>query len=70
VEITGGEIIRVDPLNLATNFANILSIPVIATHVKALMRLHAGLCFRNEGNATSYLEKEIGNVTAGTEVTF
>lgn len=47
-EITGGSVERVDPLQLTQNFANILSMPVIATNVHAKVKLHKGLEFRNE----------------------
>ena len=42
-EITGGQVERVNPLNLTKDFANILSLPVIATKVEAKVKLHKGL---------------------------
>jgi len=42
-ELTGGNVERVDPVSLTTNFANILSKPIIATNVKANVLLHKGL---------------------------
>ena len=42
-ELTGGNIERVEPVNLTKNFANMLSKPVIATNVVAKIKLHKGL---------------------------
>lgn len=50
-ELTGGNVERVDPVSLTTNFANILSEPVIASNVVAKIKLHKGLQFRNENDA-------------------
>lgn len=47
-ELTGGNVERVDPEHLTENFANILSLPVIATNVVTKVRMHKGLEFRNE----------------------
>lgn len=72
-EFTGGDIERVDPLNLSNEFANILSTPIIATQVSAKVKIHKGLMFRSESeefeNGTS-LVKEIGNVTSNSKFTF
>lgn len=74
-EITGGEVTRVSPENLTKNFANILSQPIIASNVQLKVKLHKGLCFRNEEDIAlsedkSLMVRDIGNVTAETEVTF
>lgn len=74
-EMTGGAVERVDPLQLTANFANILSLPVIATNVVTKVKLHKGLEFRNEdlinlSEDKSLLVKELGNVTEETEITF
>lgn len=74
-EVTGGNVERVNPLELTQNFANILSLPVIATNVILKVKLHKGLEFRNENTASlsedkSLLVKELGNVTQETEITF
>lgn len=74
-EITGGAVERVDPLMLTQNFSNILSLPVIATNVTAKVKLHKGLEFRNENQASlsedkSLMVRELGNVTEETEITF
>ena len=47
-ELTGGNVERVDTEHLTENFANILSLPVIATNVVTKVRMHKGLEFRNE----------------------
>ena len=72
-EFTGGDVLRVNPLEITNEFANILSKPVIATHVSAVVKLHRGLMFRNEGEGLvdpSTLKKELGNVNEDTEFTF
>ncbi len=72
---TGGAVERVNPIQLTQNFANILSLPVIATNVVLKVKLHKGLEFRNEdpknlSEDKSLLVKELGNVTEETEVTY
>ena len=47
-EMTGGQIERVDPENLCSNFEEFLSKPVLATNVVLKVKLHKGLEFRNE----------------------
>lgn len=47
-ELTGGNVERVDPVSLTTNFASILSEPIIASNVVTKVKLHKGLQFRNE----------------------
>jgi len=42
-EISGGSVERVNPTTLTKNFANMLSIPVIATNVEAKVKIHKGL---------------------------
>jgi hypothetical protein len=42
-EMTGGNVERVDPVQLTNNFANILSQPIIASNVVAKVKLHKGL---------------------------
>lgn len=66
---------RVDPNDLVKNFSNILSLPVIATNVELKVKLHKGLEFRNESNASlnadrTILVKQLGNVNEETTVTF
>lgn len=74
-ELTGGEVTRVDPVELTKNFANILSLPIIASNVVAKVKLHKGLQFRNEDPQSlsedmSLMVRDIGNVTEETEITF
>ena len=74
-EMTGGNVERVDPVSLTTNFANILSQPIIASNVMTKVKLHKGLQFRNEVEARlsqdkTLLVREIGNVTETCEITF
>lgn len=42
-EITGGNVERVDPVQLTKNFASILSQPIIASNVQCKVKLHKGL---------------------------
>mmetsp|Transcript_24445 Transcript_24445/g.24031 ORF Transcript_24445/g.24031 Transcript_24445/m.24031 type:complete len:292 (+) Transcript_24445:1053-1928(+) len=74
-DVTGGQVDRVNPLELTQNFANILSLPVIATKVVLKVKLHKGLEFRKEDPLSlsedkTILVKELGNVTDETEITF
>lgn len=74
-DLTGGEVQRVDPVELTKNFANILSMPIIASKVVAKIKLHKGLQFRNEDPASlsedmTLMVRDIGNVTEETEITF
>ena len=72
-EITGGEVTRVNMNNIATEFANILETPVIATQVSALIKIHKGLIFRYQDDYlldSSTLKRDLGNVTDGSEFTF
>lgn len=73
-DLTGGDIMKVDPLNLSSDFAAILSENVIATNVELRVKLHKGLTFRNEDSVHvtqdgSLLTRPIGNATDGQEVT-
>ena len=47
-ELTGGNVNRVNPVTLNSNFSNIFATPVIATNVVTKVKLHKGLRFRNE----------------------
>lgn len=74
-ELTGGQVERVSPTSLMQDFANMLSIPVIATNVDAKVKLHMGLQFRNElpedlSEDKSLLARRFGNTTAETVFTF
>jgi hypothetical protein len=83
-EAAGGTVSKLDPTKLVDEFAAILAEPVLATRCTLTMHLHAGLRFRNEDElaeeaaaaaaGTSALQhhhvlvKQIGNVTASSEV--
>jgi hypothetical protein len=74
-ELTGGNVERVNPTTLTKDFANMLSVPVIATKVEAKVKLHKGLQFRNElatdlSEDKTLLARSVGNVTAETMFTF
>jgi hypothetical protein len=72
-ELTSGEVNQVKPTNLAQDFANILSTPLIATKVSAIVKIHRGLMFRNADEDVidqNTLRLDLGNVTADTEFTF
>jgi hypothetical protein len=74
-EVSGGNVERVNPVQLTKNFSNMLSTPVIASKVSIKVKLHKGLEFRNEdvaslGDNNTLMVKELGNVTEETEVTF
>jgi hypothetical protein len=72
-ELTSGEVNQVEPTNLAQDFANILSTPLIATKVSAVVKIHRGLMFRNADEDVidqNTLRRDLGNVTADTEFTF
>lgn len=67
-EMTGGNVERVDPISLTSNFANILSQPIIASNVVCKVKLHKGLQFRNEqpqhlSEDMTTMVKDVGNVT-------
>lgn len=73
-DVTGGEVEKVDPLNLAANFQALLSNPVVACDVKCTMLLHHQLRFRadeaevQEIGGVSRIVREVGNVTADSEI--
>ena len=73
-ELTGGNILRVNPLNLSKDFADILSDNVVATNVELSVKLHKGLTFRNENTSDlsqdgSSMKKQIGNASESQEIT-
>lgn len=66
---------KVNPSNLTENFNSFLSRPVIATNVICKVKLHKGLCFRNEleaniSEAKTLLTREFGNVIESVVFTF
>jgi len=73
-ELTGGEILKVNPINLVSEFDGLISGDIIATNVELKVKLHKGLSFRNEKEANlsedkSLLTKSLGNIAADEEVT-
>lgn len=74
VEVTGGDLTKVDPENLSNDFANILATEVLACNVSVTVNLHRFLGFRNQ--EAVYLKKptclfrQLGSVTDQTIFTF
>ena len=73
--MTGGNVERVDPIQLTKNFTNILQLPVIATNVITKVKVHKGLEFRSEdplnlSEDKTLMVRDQGNVTEETEITF
>ncbi|XP_048768214.1 circularly permutated Ras protein 1-like [Ostrea edulis] len=69
-DMTGGQVNIVDPLKLTQEFSTILADQIIATNVVATCHLHKRLFFYYEATEDSKVVRNIGNVTASTEVTF
>jgi len=74
-DLTSGSLTRVDPNEITNQFANIMKQEVVATQVEVKLRLHRAMKFRNESEENlkeraSLYEKNVGNVTAKTELTF
>jgi len=73
-ELTRGEILKVNPISLVSEFDSLISENIIATNVELKVKLHKGLSFRNEKKENlsedgSLLIKSLGNITANEEVT-
>ena len=73
--LTGGNIIRVDPSKLSDDFAELLSERVLARNAVLRVQLHKVLEFRGEDEKNvisggSVMEKKIGNITSESETTF
>ncbi len=73
--LTGGDILRVDPMKLSNDFSAFLEEKVIATNVVVKVKIHKGLQFRNEPEKylsadKTTLTKEAGNATRGSLVSF
>lgn len=75
-DLTGGSILRVNPMNLSNDFANLIAEKIVATKVRVEVRLHKALKFFREdeknyvnGN-TNIIQREIGNVTRNSIMTF
>jgi len=73
--LTGGDILRVDPMKLSEDFSAFLAEKIIATNVSLKVKLHKGLKFRNELEKNlsadqTTMNKEVGNATRDSVVTF
>jgi len=69
-DVTGGNVSKVNPLNLTENFQAMLEKPIIATNVRVSLQLHKGMYFRNEEQVASTVTKELGSVNEDSEVSF
>jgi len=74
-DMTSGSLTRVDPEQITSQFANIMKEEVLGTQVDLKLRLHNGLRFRKEAEENlkerqGLFQKNVGNVTAKTELTF
>lgn len=75
-DLTGGNILRVNPLNLTNDFADFIAEKMVATKVNVEVRLHKALKFFKEDESNfmngnkSVLKKEIGNVTMNSILSF
>ena len=67
---TGGDVERVNPLELRDNFQAMLENPVLASNVQATMLLHRNLHFRGDDQGGFKRVVDIGNVTAESEQFF
>ena len=72
---TQGKVTRVNPDSIAKDFANVMKDEAAATQVKVRVRVHPGLKFRRENKENvfengSLCQREIGNVTSKTALTF
>ncbi|CDW77368.1 type a von willebrand factor domain-containing protein [Stylonychia lemnae] len=75
VELSGGQIERVDPVELRDNFMKRFNRKVLATNVCLKVKLHKALQFRNEVDQNlscnkTILTKQFGNINEDTDVTF
>lgn len=71
--LTGGEILKVKPAQVLTDFNNIMQNEIVATNVNISIRLPSIFEFRNEEekylqDSKSIYSKDIGNVTNETEL--
>jgi len=70
-EATGGTVTKLDPLKLTEEFSSILAEPVLATGVTVKVLLHKALAFRDEEDVSgNVFERQIGNVTGSSELSF
>ncbi|KAK3097067.1 hypothetical protein FSP39_006081 [Pinctada imbricata] len=69
-DTTGGQVNIVDPLKLTQEFSTILADRIIATNVTATFIIHKELFFFYEDTEESKVVRNVGNVSASTEITF
>jgi len=73
-EQTGGQVDRVDALEIANNLSSVFSTRVLAYGVMAMVLLHRGLQFQgemdDEQENRNWVVKDLANVTADTECSF
>ena len=74
-DLTGGDIVKVNPLNLNADFADVLQQNIVATNVVLKVKLHNALKFIEEDKKDlsqdySLLNREIGNVIENQNITF
>eukprot|EP00027_Filamoeba_sp_ATCC50430_P012347 CAMPEP_0168564266 /NCGR_PEP_ID=MMETSP0413-20121227/13148_1 /TAXON_ID=136452 /ORGANISM="Filamoeba nolandi, Strain NC-AS-23-1" /LENGTH=871 /DNA_ID=CAMNT_0008595915 /DNA_START=32 /DNA_END=2643 /DNA_ORIENTATION=- len=73
-EQSGGEVQRVNPLEITSNLSSIMATKVIAYGTMAMVCLHRGLRFKgefaDEKENRNWMVKDLGNVTADTECSF
>ena len=73
-DLTGGDVLRVNPANLSTDFSSLLSEQVVATQVSVKVRLHKIMQFTGvpeqylSENGTIYLQ-DVGSATRESVVT-
>ena len=71
--LTGGNIVRVDPEKLDTQFKEFMKETIVATNVIVSIRVHKAIEFANVQNGVingPQLVCDIGNATPNTELTF
>ena len=75
-DLTGGSILRVNPMNLSNDFSNLIAEAIVATKVNIEVRLHKALKFYREeeqnyvNSNKNIIRREIGNVTRNSIMTF
>eukprot|EP00499_Haloplacidia_sp_CaronLabIsolate_P015706 CAMPEP_0196768958 /NCGR_PEP_ID=MMETSP1104-20130614/233_1 /TAXON_ID=33652 /ORGANISM="Cafeteria sp., Strain Caron Lab Isolate" /LENGTH=932 /DNA_ID=CAMNT_0042139039 /DNA_START=47 /DNA_END=2845 /DNA_ORIENTATION=+ len=60
-ELSGGEVTKVDPVRVHSNFAGMLARPVLATGVKASLFLHRGMQFKHVDEADQLITEVLND---------
>jgi len=73
--LTGGDVIKIDPTNLSETFENIVSNSTLGTNVEIRLFIHQAFNFRNEDQKSledfgRILMKSAGNVCLATTLSF